>query len=131
MHAFTGSDYTAGFFRKGKTRTVDMAEKSDQFLNAFGQLDTSADMDESVEDAFGAFVCSMYGKPKLTKIDDARYAVFRDKYAPKDEEQPLANIKGADESLLSPYYPALHKKILHTKLVAYLWENVYKSVHWK
>lgn len=39
---------------------------------------------------------------------DARYAVFRDKYAPKDDEHSLAKIKGADASLLPPSKPVLH-----------------------
>ena len=84
------------FFVKVKTRPVDTAENSDQFLNAFGQLDTSADMNDFVEDGIDAYVCSMYGKPNLTKIDDASVAVFQDKFAPKDDKHSLGKIKGVD-----------------------------------
>ena len=38
IHAFTGCDYTSAFLRKSKTRPVDIVEKSDKFLNAFGEL---------------------------------------------------------------------------------------------
>ena len=128
LHAFTGCDYTAAFLRKGKTRPMDIVEKSDQFLNAFDQLGCTVDIDASTEGAVEAFVCSMYGKPNLNKINDARYAVFRDRYAPKDEEHPLAKIKGADASLLPPSKPVLHQKLLRTNLVAYVWKNADRTV---
>ena len=67
LHAFTGCEYTAGFLCKGKARPVDMAAKSDQFLKAFGQLGTSADMEKSIEDAVGASVCSSMGSPILPR----------------------------------------------------------------
>ena len=70
----------------------------------------------------------MYGKPYLNKVDDARYAVFRDRYAPKDKEHPLAKIKRADASLLSPSKPVLHQKLLWTNLVAYVWKNADRTV---
>ena len=107
---------------------MDIAEKSDQFLNAFDQLGCTVDIDASTEGAVEAFVCSMYGKPNLNKINDARYADFRDRYAPKDEEHPLAKIKGADASLLAPSKPVLHQKLLRTNLVAYVWKNADRTV---
>ncbi|MCG7875152.1 MAG: hypothetical protein N0C90_02335 [Candidatus Thiodiazotropha endolucinida] len=128
LHAFTGCDYTAAFLRKGKTRPMDIAEKSDQFLQALDKLGASADVDETKEDVLERFVCHLYGKANHTKVDDARYAVFRDKYAPKDDEHPLAKIKGADASLLPPSKPVLHQKILRTNFVAYVWKNADKSV---
>ena len=128
LHAFTGCDYTSAFLRKGKSRPVYVAEKSARFMNALKELGTSADIPNSVEDDMEAFVCSMYGKSQLCKVDDARYAFFRDRYAPKDENHPLIKIKGADASVLPPSKTALHQKILQTNLVAYMWKNAHRSV---
>lgn len=98
LHAFTGCDYTAAFLRIRKTRALDIAETSDRFLQAFHQNGASVEIRETT-DVVDAFISA---KPNLVKTDDARYAVFRDKYVPKDEEHPLAKIKGADASLLLP-----------------------------
>lgn len=87
------------------------------------QLGASADVKETTEDVFERFVCPMYGKPNQMKVDDARYAAFSDKYAPKDDEHPLAKIKGADASLLPPSKSFLHQKILRTNFVSYVWKG--------
>jgi hypothetical protein len=47
-------------------------------------------------DGMEKFVCDIYSKPKLSNLRDARYALFRQKYAPKNLSVPLARIKGAD-----------------------------------
>ena len=41
IHAFTGCDYTSAFLRKGKSRPVDIVERSPRFMNAFKELGTS------------------------------------------------------------------------------------------
>ena len=70
----------------------------------------------------------MYGKFNLIKIDDARFAVFRDKYAPKDEEHPLSKVKRAGAIVLPPSKPVFHKDILRASLVASVWNNADKSM---
>lgn len=63
LHALTGCDYTAAFLRKGKTRPMDIVEKSDQFLQALDHLGASTDVKETTEDVFERFVFHMYGEP--------------------------------------------------------------------
>ena len=128
VHAFTGCDYASAFLRKGKSRPVDIVERSARFTDAFKELGTSAYIANSTEEVIEAFVCSMYGKSQLDTVNDARYAVFRDKYAPTDENHPLSKIKWADASVLLPSTLALHQKILRTTLVAYMWKNAHRSV---
>ena len=123
IHAFTGCDYTAAFMRKGKARPFDVAERSDKFLAAFSELGTSSDISTSVTDAVEEFVCILYGKPSLKNVDDVRFAIFREKYAPTNRNDPLERIKGADPSLLPPSKPVLLQKIRRTNYVASIWKN--------
>ena len=38
LHAFTGSDTTSAFMRKGKIRPFKIMKRNDQYLNAFKKL---------------------------------------------------------------------------------------------
>ena len=46
------------------------------------------------------FVCDMYSKPKVFTLAKAHYALFRQKYVPTKQSDPLAKLKGADSSTL-------------------------------
>ena len=56
----------------------------------------------------------MYGKAKMSKVNDARYATFREKYAPKIISEPLKKLKSADAAQFPPSYPALREKVKQT-----------------
>lgn len=38
IYAFTGNDYNAAFFRKGKTRPINLVNKKSRFIEAFESL---------------------------------------------------------------------------------------------
>ena len=63
-------------------------------------------MSTYTEEFIEAFVYSMYGKCQIQVIHYARFAVFRDKCAPKDDNHSLSKIK----KVLPPSTPVLHKK---------------------
>lgn len=128
VHAFTGCDYTAAFVRKGKVRPFSLVEKSTLFQKAFAALGESQEVTPETESTIESFVCAMYGKPGLCDVESVRYSIFRTKFAPTDEAQPLGKIKGADATLLPPSKPVLHQKLLRTNLVSYIWRHAHKAV---
>lgn len=67
----------------------------------------------------------LYGKPKLTMLNDARYALFCQKYAPTRQSDPLEKTKGADSSTLPPCKSVLEQKVKCTNYVAMLWKNAH------
>lgn len=71
------------------------------------------------------FVCDMYGKAKISKVSDARYATFREKYAPKRISEPLKKLKSADSTQFPPSYPALQEKVKRTNYVTKIWNNAH------
>ena len=71
------------------------------------------------------FVCDLYSKPKLKKLCDARYALFRQRYATTKDNDLLSKIKGPDASTLHPSKPVLLQKLKHTFHVTKLWRNAH------
>ncbi len=88
FHAFTGCDYTAAFVRKAKIRPLAVMEKYD-FIPTFAQLGESETVSPEIQSKIESFVCSIYGKPKLSSTNEARHAMFVEKFAPKCQAQPM------------------------------------------
>lgn len=124
LHAFSGCDYTAAFMNKGKVRPFELMIKNQEFSEAFAALGTSADIDEKIMDVLEKFTCSLYGMPKLSKVNDVRLALFQQKYAPKHgERQPLDKIHGVNPSNMPPCHAALTNKVHRTNYVANMWKH--------
>ena len=73
--------------RNGKVRTYERVEKMYQpLVSLFGVAEISEDLVHRIEE----FVCDLDGKPKLKKLVDARYALFRQRYAPTKDNDLLS-----------------------------------------
>jgi len=68
-------------------------------------------------------MCSIYGLTKLKNVVDVRYQLFKRHYAPKDENDPLTKIKGANPSSMPPRLRVLINKIKRANYVARLWRR--------
>ncbi len=116
LHAFTGSDYTSSFMNKGKIKPFDLVRKSSTYSKTFAQLGETDTISEDGMSSIEAFVCALYGRPKMTKVDDVRYALFEQSYAPSDNTDPLQKIKGINPSSMPPCYKVLQKKDYESQL---------------
>ncbi len=125
FHAFTGSDYTASFINKGKVRPFDSMEKSKLFISTF------AAMGEENNDPLPImeqFVCKMYGHPKASTANEARYKIFLKKYAPKKNEEPLEKLKGLNPNSMPPCKSVLINKLKGVEFVVRLWKRAMQPV---
>ena len=64
FHAFTGSDHTASFNRKGKIRPLKLLERSEDAIKAFSVLKEPLLSEGEVQTTFKAikkFTCAIYG----------------------------------------------------------------------
>lgn len=99
----------------------EIVEKSKEFQHSSSELgNDSPRISQEDCQALEKFICVLYGKPKLTSVDEVCFVVFCDKYKPHDEQKPLQNIKSCDESLFSPCQSVLRQKILQANYVASL-----------
>ena len=123
FHAFTGCDYTASFFWKGKVRPYKQMLKHPFALEAFGFLGESVTVPMEVSNAIQRFVCIMYGQQNLLFVDKAREMMFDNKYAPTNRDQPFDKIKKVEASSLPPCFSTLLEKIRRSNYVAYMWKR--------
>ena len=109
LHAFSGNDYIACFFRKGKKTCWRTASKG--FMELFSCLGETYNLDPNQKDEIEKFVCALYGKPKLKKVNKPRAAIFWGKYNQSK--------KIADLSMLPPCQGNLMLHLKHENYVAY------------
>lgn len=82
FHAFTGCDYMAAFFRKGKVRPYKILEKNQQLQTVFASLNESTDLeDEIVIDTLQEFTSQMYSIKNCKRVDTARLEIFQNLYS--------------------------------------------------
>lgn len=125
FHAFTGCDYTAAFYNKGKVKPFKIFSKNERYQTVFASLTDAADIfiDKKMN-TVQEFTASMYGIKNCTKVNDARYRFFLKNYSAKeDSEQFLKKIKGFDSNTIPPCWISLIQKILRTIFVNSMWLN--------
>lgn len=128
-HAFTGCDYTAAFYNKGKIRPFKMFSKNETYQTVFASLNDSADIfnDEKMN-AVQEFTAEMYGVKHCQSVNDARFRIFMKKYGAKEDSQQFFNkIKSFDSNFIPPCWISLLQKILRTIYVNSMWLNATDS----
>ena len=73
FHAFTGSDYTASFTRKGKVRPFDVMIKNEEFLHTFTRLGQSDIVSSEVSSTLECYVSALYGQPDSSDVIAAHF----------------------------------------------------------
>ena len=62
-----------------------------------------------------------------SSVNEARYEVFKSKYAPSSIQSPLAKIKGADASMMPPCQQVLLQKVKRSNYVAFMWKHAHTA----
>ncbi len=122
-HAFTGCDFTASFFGKGKVRPFKLMRKSPCAIRAFSRLGESEFLEEKYCNEIELFVCSIYNVPTAKTTNDARIMLFHKKYSHVNAAMPLERVKKVDGSCLPPCSNAMKEKIKRSNYVAYIWKR--------
>lgn len=130
FHAFTGCDYTAAFYNKGKIRPFKIFTKNEKYQTIFASLTDEADIfiNEKMI-AVQEFTAKMYGVNHCQSVNDARIRIFMKKYGAKeDSERFLKKIRSFDSNFIPPCWISLLQKILRTIYVNSMWLNATYSV---
>lgn len=88
FHAFTGCDFNPSFYRKAKTRPLQLLLKSPKFQEAFITMGeytivTDPDVMNTAFDVIQDFVCLMYNVRVVSVVNEARCIIFDRIYTPK------------------------------------------------
>ena len=127
FHAFTGCDYAAAFMGKGKQKPFDVMVKRPKFVGAFANLGLQQHIQDVTLQALEKYVCTLYGRPKMTSTNDARHHIFLVNYAPHGSSA-LEKMKGINPSSLPPCKSALTEKIRRTNFIAHVWKRATEAV---
>ena len=99
FHAFTGSDYTSTFFRKGKAICWEVLHNNSKSLQTFVTLGDEWMPLESLMNSLEKFVCYLFGSRRLKKINLLRFHLFQKSYKQKEEITDLALLPPCQETL--------------------------------
>ena len=101
-----GSDSTSAFFGKGKTRTWQVARDEEKYFEGFESLGNELDVSGQVISILEKYVCHLYGQPKISSVNEARYQMFR--------------LGKCSEESLPPNSDSLHQHILRVNYEAFI-----------
>jgi hypothetical protein len=123
IHAYTGSDFTSSFVRRGKIRPFQLVQKGPVYVDVFAALGNSALVDEDAMTQIERFVCAMYGKTAYSDVYKLHHGMIKTRYQPKSADKVSMFDDGLDLSLLPRYRDALHRHILCANYVALTWKQ--------
>ena len=77
---------------------------------------------DDIREDIEKFTCKVYGKKKLTSINEVRFQIFSSKYKPNGKKnKTIMDVKSMDGSAMPPCSRVLQEKITRTALVASRW----------
>ena len=128
FHAFTGSDYTSAFVRKGKLRPFKLLETEANWKNVFAMMASHEEISVATKESLMKFISRTYAGKKETGLNECRYKKFISAFGPKhNEKNLLSNLKGFDASGLPPCEAITHMK--RASFIAEMWTNEFVQEH--
>lgn len=125
FHAFTGCDYTAAFFNKGKVRPFKIFCKHQNIQETFASLSNPEDiLDDNKMIVVQEFIALMYGIKNCQNVNAARLLMFNKMYAMTTiNDKFMKKLKGFNSSTIPPCLKSLQQKLLRTIFVNSMWQN--------
>lgn len=123
LHAFTGCDYTASFYRQGKIKALNLLEKYEKFQTTFINLNSEFTITNTTElNIIQEFTSLLYGMKNCISVNQARYEIFSKTFA-KNHNKLFSKIKNYSSNSMPPCFKVVKQKILRTVFVATMWQN--------
>ena len=68
--------------------------KNNDHIEVMAKLGESHEVTADVSRDLEKYVCALYGLPKLSRVDDTRYALLKQRYAPNEESRATRQDQG-------------------------------------
>lgn len=116
FHAFTGCDYTAAFFKKGKIKPFDYLVQNEQLQIVFGSLTHKSGISDNEKmDVIQQYTVRLYNIKNCTSVNAARFENFQQFYASRNKDENfISNIKNFNSCLIPPCWRSVEQKIVRT-----------------
>lgn len=129
FHAYTGCDFTASFYKKGKSRPFEILKSNEKYQIMFAELNSPNDIENEEKIAtLQQFTCQMYGIQECVDVNLARVLLFEKHFSSFSIQEKFWNsVCQYDSGSIPPCWQALKQKILRTIYVNALWQNARKK----
>ena len=114
FHAFTGNDYNASFFKKGKVKCWKTFINNSKFEDMFASLGDHQKLDNTLISQLEEYVCYLYGYREKS-VDSVRYKMF--------EKKRLREHKIPDLSTFPPCKQVLRYHSSRSNAIAFIWKQ--------
>ena len=91
FHTFTGNDYAASFFRKGKCTCWKLMTEYNRFQKCFASMGEKWIPSENVLSVLEEYVCHLYNHRNMS-VNSVRYKMFENKLSREKKSVDLASI---------------------------------------
>lgn len=124
FHAYTGTDYTACFYKKGKVKPFKELLNNNEIQEVFANLNTMNELNNFKNmETLQKYTCKLYGI-NCNNVNDARLFIFQNKFASISvAEYFIKNVKKFDSTQIPPCWKSLKQKILRTIYITSMWQN--------
>ena len=122
MHAFTKCDTTSAFKGIGKVKPIKVLQKMQRFRPLFASIGETWNTSEDLIKQLDEFTCAMYGKPKVSSVNDLRLQMLQQRCSDDGKLDASLNI---DIARLPPCLQCLEKHIRRVNFQVAIWRRAH------
>ena len=122
LHAFSGCDCTSAFRGLGKVKPIKTLLKTPRYVRLLSKLGDSWDVSDDLIEGLDAFTCAIYGRPRVSKVDDLRLIRMNELCSKDDIITPSKNV---DMATLPPCRRSLVQHIKRVNYQVAIWKRAH------
>ena len=124
LHAFTGCDTSSAFKGVGKVKPIKLLQKVPRFQSVLARLGDDWEVPVDLMDDLEDFTCSMYSKPRFSKVDELRHFTLKQKCG---VDAQLSASKNVDMGTIPPCRACLQQHIRRVNYQVGVWKRANRA----
>lgn len=126
LHAFTHCDSTSAFKGIGKVKPIKVMQKNPRFQRVLAKLGEEWCVSEEVVSGLEAFTCAIYGRSRVTSVDELRCILIQEKCESKSVK--LSKLPNVDLYSFPPCKRALQQHIFRANYQMAIWRRASEPI---
>lgn len=125
LHAFSGCDSTSAFKGMGKVKPIKLMQQRNKFIKPLAELGESWTVSSDLLSALEEFTCALYGKPRITDVDEVRYLMMKERC--KGDGEEITGSVHVDLSSFPPCKDSLEQHIRRANYQVGIWKRALEN----
>ena len=122
LNAYSGCDSTSAFRGIGKIKPVKTLLRLPQYIPILNKLGDTWDLPEELNNQLDCFTCAMYGRGKVSRVDDLRLLRINELCAKENRHLPSCNV---DMASIPPCKRSLTQHIRRVNHQVGIWKRAH------